>query len=71
MEKAMLLKVEKTGEILKLIDGRRLRVNPWDMPNACTWLPTTELEISEGGSGLFSVSVHNIADDVVIRGMWI
>ena len=71
MEKAMLLKVENTGAVLKLLDGRRLQVNPGDMPNACTWIPTTELEISERGSGVFSVSVHNIADNVVIRAMWI
>jgi hypothetical protein len=71
MEKAVLLEVENTGEFLKLLDGRRLWVNPGDMPTACIWLPTTELEISERGSGAFSVSVRNIEDDEVISAMWL
>lgn len=71
-EKETLLEVEKDGEELVLLDGRRLMVNPGDIPTACVWLPTTELEITENNKEeMFSVTVRNIEDKEEIKAMWL
>ena len=71
-EEATLLEVEKDGEELVLLDGRRLMVNPGDIPTACIWLPTTELEIAESNNeGMFSIVIHNVGDNEEINAMWL
>ena len=71
-EKILLLEVEKGGEELVLLDGRRLMVNPGDIPTACIWLPTANLEILETkDSVMFSVSILNIETEEYIKAMWL
>jgi len=71
-EEATLLEVEKDGEELVLLDGRRLMVNPGDIPTVCIWLPTTELEITENNNeGMFSVIIRNIGNNEEIKAMWL
>lgn len=71
-EKATLLEVKNDGEFLILLDGRKLWVNPGDMPTACIWLPTAELGISEGGDGgTFPISVHNLENGQDIHAAWV
>lgn len=70
-EKETLLEVEKDGEILVLLDGRKLRVDPSDFPTSCLWLPTAELEITENrADGVFDVLVRNVEEDEQISSMW-
>lgn len=71
-EQVTLLEAKKDGEILVLLDGRRLYVNPGDIPTVCTWLPTTGLEITEGESDrMFSVTVRNTTNGEEIRARWV
>ena len=71
-EEVTLLENEKDGEELVLLDGRRLMVNPGDIPTACIWLPTAELEITENNNeGMFSVIIRNVADSEEINAMWL
>jgi predicted hotdog family 3-hydroxylacyl-ACP dehydratase len=71
-EGATLLEVENNGEFLVLLDGRKLWVNPGDMPTVCIWIPTAELEISEDeDGGAFPVSVRNLEDDEEIQAAWV
>jgi len=70
-EEVTLLEVENGGEFLILLDGRRLRVNPGDMPTVCTWSPTAELVISEdAGGGRFPVSVRYLGIGEGIHCGW-
>ena len=70
-ESATLLEVKEDGDVLVLLDGRELQVNPGDIPTACLWLPTTELEITEDESdSMFSVTVRNKASGQEISAMW-
>jgi len=71
-EEATLLEVEKDGEELVLLDGRRLMVNPGDIPTACIWLPTAELEIVENDNErMFSVKIRNVGNNEEIHAMWL
>ncbi len=47
-EEGTLMEVEKDGEEIILLNGRRLSVSPNDMPTVCIWIPTAELEILDG-----------------------
>ena len=68
----MLSEVENDGEILILMNDRRLRVNPGDMPTACTWTPTAELEITDSNCNeMFPVTVRNIGIEIEIKAMWL
>jgi len=70
-EKETLLEVRKDGEILVLLDGRNLLVDPSNLPTSCLWLPTAYLEITENrDDSVFDVLVHNIEEDEQIRAMW-
>ena len=71
-EEATLLEVEKDGEELVLLDGRRLMVNPGDIPTACIWLPTAELEIIENDDErMFSVKIRNVGNNEKIHALWL
>ncbi len=72
MEEAILLEVEEDGEILVLLDGRRLGVNPGDIPTAILWLRAVSLGISEDEEDrLFDLSVRNRDSDQEIRATWL
>jgi hypothetical protein len=52
IEEVTLIDVEEDGEILVLMDGRRLQVSPADISTALLWLPMSTLEVTqleEGG----------------------
>jgi hypothetical protein len=61
------LKTTNQGQVLVLLDGRKLLVNPGCVSTAVCWSPTVSVEISEG-EGFFSVNVRNTMYDQVIRG---
>lgn len=69
-EEALFLELKKNGEVLVLLDGRKLWVNPGDISSVVCWSPTAKLEISEGGGGVFSLNVRNTVNDDVIRARW-
>lgn len=70
-EKVTLLAIDEDGTVIMLLDGRRLRVNPGDIPTACVWLPTAALEISDNKSdSIFPVTVWNTETDQKIDAMW-
>jgi hypothetical protein len=69
-EEVTLSEVEEDG-VLLLMDGRRIRVSPGDIPTAVLWLPTATLEIVETeGDDVFDLSVTLHGTDQVIRACW-
>lgn len=71
-EKATLLEAIEDGEILILLDGRELQVNPGDIPTTILWLPTTKLEIARGsGKSMFPLKVRNVSNDQEASAYWI
>ena len=67
-EEATLLEVQENGLLLTLLDGRRLRLaNVGDITMTLLWLPTTELELSEGQHG---VTVRNLDDNEAVIATW-
>lgn len=75
IEEVTLIEVEEDGEILVLLDGRRLHVNPGDITIAILWLPTSTLEVSEMMSEtdegeFFDLSVALEGTDQHIRARW-
>lgn len=72
MEEATFLETKKDGEVLVLLDGRKLDVNPGDIPNVICWTPTAPVEISEDevGDRVFNVIVRNTGNNEEIRGRW-
>ena len=75
IEEVTLIEVEEDGEILVLMDGRRLHVNPGDITTAILWLPTSTLEVSEKMSesdegGFFDLSVTLKGTDQHIHARW-
>ncbi|OGP54457.1 MAG: hypothetical protein A2Y65_09760 [Deltaproteobacteria bacterium RBG_13_52_11] len=70
-ERETLIKIQDNGEILVLLDGRRLRVRPGDFPKSRSWLPMEELEISDDSSDpMFTVKIRNIEEREEILAMW-
>ena len=51
IEEVTLTEVEEDGEVLVVMDGRRLHVNPGDIPTAVLWLPSSTLEVVEAIRG--------------------
>ena len=51
----MIMEVEDDGDVLVLDDGTRWRVQVGDIPTACTWLPTENVEIPERGMCLYEI----------------
>ena len=71
-EKATLLEASEDGEILILLDGRELQVNPGDIPTTILWSPTTELEIAKhSGDAMYSLKVRNVSNDEEAFADWI
>ena len=46
-EQEILTAVEKDGEVLVLLNGRKLRVDAKQLSISVSWLPMQELDISE------------------------
>jgi hypothetical protein len=70
-EEVSLMEVQDDGEILVLLDGRRMQVSPADISTAVLWLPTATLEISEiEEGGIFNLSVVLEGTDQEIRARW-
>ncbi len=71
MEEVTLIKSTKGGELLVLHDGRRLNVNPGDIPTAILWLPTSILEVSDyTDGGFFNLTVTRQGTNEEIRARW-
>ena len=70
-ETTILLEVLDDGLVLvvpgKALDKRRIRVHPEHTPTTCVWLPTCELQITEGNG---TVRVRCIQDSALITGEW-
>ncbi len=57
----MLMGVSEDGTTLVFEDGSKWSVNPGDMPTACIWIPTAQLEVKRArGADLFSHEVVNV-----------
>src|SRR5262245_61065842 len=70
IEEVTLDKVDEDGEILSLVDGRRLLVNPDDISIAVAWLPPSTLEVietNEEEDGLFNLSILLKETDQEVR----
>ena len=60
METVTLIEIKGEGQLLVLADGRKLQVNPGDIPTACLWQPTNLLQLSDsGGASMFPITVYN------------
>jgi hypothetical protein len=73
IEEVTLDKVEEDGEVLVLMDGRRLLVNHGDISTALLWLPTSTLEVierDEDEDGFVNLSVILEGTDQKIRARW-
>jgi hypothetical protein len=71
LERETLIKIEHDGEILVLLDGRRLRVRHGDLPISRRWLPMEELEISDDSSDpMYTLKVRDIEEKEEILAMW-
>ncbi len=64
------LKATDRGQILVLLDGRRILVNPSCVTIVVCWHPPAAIEIAEG-DGVFAINVRNTLYDQVIQGQWI
>ena len=74
METATLIEIKGDGQLLVLADGRRLQVNPSDIPTACIWRPTNQLQLLDGGgASMFPITVYNkeSADKKISTAWWI
>ena len=70
MEEVSLHEVEPDG-IMRLLDGRTLRVNPGDISTAMCWSPTSTLEVSETDDDrFFTLSIKLQGTDLEVRGRW-
>ena len=66
--KATLNEVLNDGEKLTVLDGTTWEVNPADMPTACTWIPTANLQIHhDEGDQMHPYIIHNLENDNKIR----
>lgn len=71
-ERETLIRLEDGGEVLVLLDGRRLRVRPDDVFISRTWLPMEELEISDQSTDpMFTVIVRDLEERQEILALWI
>jgi hypothetical protein len=72
IERATLMEIQGGGEILVLLDGRKLRVSSDNLPQSSMWLPMMELEISDESIGiLHPITVHNLELKETIRATWV
>ncbi len=71
-EQVILFEVRDQGQIINLVDGRKLQVNPGDTPTTATWYPTMSLVISaDDSNSMFPVKIRNTATDQEISSTWI
>ena len=71
-EQKILMTVLKDGEVLVLLDGRKLRVDAKDLVKSANWLPMEELEISEESNDpLYTLKVLNLEHNEEALAMWI
>jgi len=74
IEEVTLDQVEEDGEVLTLMDSRRLLVNPDDINTTVLWFPTSTLmvlETNEDEDGLFNLSIILQGTDQEIRARWL
>lgn len=64
------LKATDRGQMLVLLDGRRLLINPNCVTIVVCWHPPAAIEISDG-DGVFAVNVRNTMKEQVVQGRWI
>jgi hypothetical protein len=70
-EREPLSGIQQGGEILVLLNGRRLRVKPADIPIGSSWAVLSELEISDdAGDPLYNLRVRNTENNQEIFAMW-
>jgi hypothetical protein len=70
-EREPLSGIQKGGEILVLVDGRKLRVKPADIVKGSNWVVLSELEISDdAGDPLYNLRVRNRENNEEIFAMW-
>jgi hypothetical protein len=70
-EREPLSGIQQGGEILILLNGRRLRVKPADIATGGTWVVLSELEISDdAGDPLYNLRVRNTENNQEIFAMW-
>ena len=71
-EQEILTTVEKDGEVLVLLDGRKLRVDAKQLSISVKWLPMQELDISETSDDpLYNLKVLNLERNEEILAMWL
>jgi hypothetical protein len=70
-ERETLIKIQG-GEVLILLDGRRLQVRPGDRFKSSQWLPMSELEISEESADpVYVLKVRNLEQKDEILATWL
>ncbi len=67
---SMIAEVLKGGEEIKLMDGSRWLVSPFDISVACTWTPTATVIVTEDSDDTaFDYRLHNKGVDVSLQAM--
>jgi predicted hotdog family 3-hydroxylacyl-ACP dehydratase len=70
-EREPLSEIQKNGELLVLLAGRRLRVRAADISISSKWLVLSELEISDDANDpLYNLRVRNTENNEEIFAMW-
>jgi len=70
-EREPLSGIQKNGELLVLLAGRRLRVRAADISISSKWLVLSELEISDDANDpLYNLRVRNTENNEEIFAMW-
>jgi len=70
-EREPLSGIQKDGELLVLLDGRRLRVRAADISISIRWLVLSDLEISDDADDpLYNLRVRNRENNEEIFAMW-
>ncbi len=62
----VIMEVEDDGEVLVLDDGTRWRVQAGDIPTACTWLPSDNVEVVERDGGLYEIERLSDGQSVLV-----
>ena len=70
-EREPLSEIQKNGELLVLLAGRRLRIRAADISISSKWLVLSELEISDDANDpLYNLRVRNTENNEEIFAMW-
>jgi hypothetical protein len=70
-EREILREVQKRGAFLVLLDGRKLRVRPRDLPKSANWFVMAEIEMSdESDDTLYTIMVRNLTQNEEVLAMW-